>query len=60
MLRQGKVELITGLGSYSFFREDARDENDVIESSSVEQLMYFQIDRKLIYTRLGPKRIQKY
>ena len=37
----------------------AQDENDVIEWSSVEQLMYFKIGRKLIYTRLGPKRIQK-
>ena len=47
-------------GFQNYFREDAWDENDVIESSSVEQLMYILIERKLIYTRIGSKRIRKY
>ena len=34
---------LQAVGLY-YFREDARDENDVIESSSVEQLMYFLIE----------------
>ena len=38
-------------GWYQYFREDARDENDVVEMSLIERMMYFLRSQEYIHKK---------